>query len=256
MVLSRHAGAIGDRRDRRSTVGETRSLAIGDVLSLRLVPPLTTDARGTFPSVRTDSAGISLRMMLAWRLSLAVGVIGSVWRPRLERSSARSLRGAAGSPMAPRWRSRTPCWLSRAWCCSCMLSALAAGLTTVVVVLIRWLDGVRVSSAARCSVRAQPYVDAAWRSALGRGVLLRRALPGALGPAIVATTGRRQRDSFERTRSWARRSTAQPVGEHDCRRTRFDRLRTVGRDCAWTGAHRDGAGVHASGGQSSRSNCR
>src|SRR5436305_9736658 len=56
-------------------------LAIGDVLSLRLMPPFATDSRGDFHLLGTDRFGRDLfvRMMLAGRLSLAVGVIGSVF---------------------------------------------------------------------------------------------------------------------------------------------------------------------------------
>src|SRR5215217_4048185 len=55
-------------------------LAIGDVLSLRLLPPGSRDVRGDFHLLGTDRFGRDLfvRMMLAGRISLAVGIAGSL----------------------------------------------------------------------------------------------------------------------------------------------------------------------------------
>jgi peptide/nickel transport system permease protein len=55
-------------------------LAIGDVLANRLLPPFSTDAQGHFHLLGTDRFGRDLfvRMMLAGRLSLAIGVAGSL----------------------------------------------------------------------------------------------------------------------------------------------------------------------------------
>jgi peptide/nickel transport system permease protein len=169
-------------------------LAIGDVLSLRLLPPFARDAEGHLHLLGTDRFGRDLfvRMMLAGRVSLAVGVTGSV--------IAATLGTWAGAVAA--WRGG---WVDR------LLMALAdallsvprlvlllvcaalwqPGLATVVVVLVAtgWMGVARMIRAEILGVSSQPYVHAA--TALGVRpwrVLWRHALPNALGPAIVATT--------------------------------------------------------------------
>lgn len=169
-------------------------LVIGDVLSLRLVPPFRSDARGDFHLLGTDRFGRDLfvRMMLAGRLSLSVGVVGSIMAALVG-----TLVGAAAA-----WRGGVADGLSMAIADALLaiprlvlLLVCAAlwepGLTTVVVVLIAtgWMGVARLVRGEVLGVRSQAYVDAA--TALGakpRRVLLRHALPNALGPAIVATT--------------------------------------------------------------------
>jgi len=169
-------------------------LGIGDVLALRLLPPLTRDAHGTLHFLGTDRFGRDLfvRMMLAGRLSLAVGIAGSLL--------ASGLGTAVGAIAA--WVGG---WLDQALMALgdallalprlVLLLVCAAlwrpGLATVVVVLVAtgWMGVARLVRAELLGVRTQPYVDAA--TALGASsarVLLRHALPNALGPAIVATT--------------------------------------------------------------------
>ena len=169
-------------------------LAIDDVLSKRLLPPLSRDGAGHVYLLGSDRFGRDLfvRMLIAGRVSLAVGIIGSVLA-----AAFGTLVGAVAA-----WRGG---WLDR------LLMALAdallavprlvlllvcaalwqPGLTTVVVVLIAtgWMGTARLIRGEMLGVASQPYVQAAvalgapsWR------VLWRHALPNALGPAIVATT--------------------------------------------------------------------
>jgi peptide/nickel transport system permease protein len=169
-------------------------LAIDDVLGARLVGPLSTDDAGRFHLLGTDRFGRDLfvRMMLAGRLSLAIGVAGSAMA---------GLMGIAVGAAAGWWRGpfdRLSMAVSDAMLAIPRLILLllcaalwAPGTTTVVVVLAAtgWMGVARLVRAEVIGARGQPWADAA--RAVGttpRRVLLRHVLPNALGPAIVATT--------------------------------------------------------------------
>jgi len=169
-------------------------LAIGDVLALRLLPPLATDAMGHFHLLGTDRFGrdLFLRMMLAGRISMSVGIVGSLL--------AAAVGTAAGAIAA--WRGGVTDRVLMALADTLLavprlvlLLVCAAlwqpGLASVVVVLVAtgWMGVARMMRAEVLGVRPRLYVQSA--IALGTGswrVLFRHVLPNALGPAIVATT--------------------------------------------------------------------
>lgn len=175
-------------------VSRQNPLAIGDVLTLRLLPPGARDVHGAYHLLGTDRFGRDLfvRMMLAGRVSLAVGIAGSILASALGTVMGaiaawtggavdRILMAVADALLAmPRLVLLLVC--AALW---------QPGLATVVVVLIGtgWMGVARLVRAELLGVRSHPYIDAA--TALGASsprVLWRHALPNALGPAIVATT--------------------------------------------------------------------
>jgi peptide/nickel transport system permease protein len=169
-------------------------LAIDDVLNARLVGPFSTDEAGRFHLLGTDRFGRDLfvRMMLAGRLSLAIGVVGS---------AVAGLIGVAIGAAAGWWRGafdRAAMAVSAAMLAipRLILLLLCAalwrpGTTTVVVVLAAtgWMGVARLVRADVIGARGLAWADAA--HAIGSAparVLLRHVLPNAIGPAIVATT--------------------------------------------------------------------
>jgi peptide/nickel transport system permease protein len=169
-------------------------LAIGDVLALRLVPPLGRDATGAWHLLGTDRFGRDLfvRMMLAARVSLALGVGGSVLAAATGTAAgalAAWLGGAADRVTMA--LADTLLAIPRLVLLLVCVALWQPGLLTVLVVLgaTGWMGVARIVRGEVLGVRARPFIEAA--EALGVShwqVLWRHVLPNAIGPAIVATT--------------------------------------------------------------------
>jgi len=169
-------------------------LRIDDVLARRLVPPLGRDAHGTLHLLGTDRFGRDLfvRLMLAGRLSLLVGIVGAGFSG-LVGTLAGALAGWRGGVLDRALMGVADILLAlpRLVLLLVGVALWAPGLTTILVVLVAtgWMGIARLVRAEVIAVRARPFVGAA--TALGatpRRVLFRHVLPNAVGPALVATT--------------------------------------------------------------------
>ena len=167
---------------------------MGDVVAQRFLPPFATDGRGDFHVLGTDRFGrdIFARTMLAARISLVIGILGSLlaggvgiaigalsaWRGGI---LDRVLMGAADALLAiPRLILLLVC--AALW---------RPGTVTVVAVLVAtgWMAVARLVRAEVLGIRARPFVEgAAALGATSSRILWRHVLPNALGSAIVAIT--------------------------------------------------------------------
>lgn len=169
-------------------------LAIGDVVAARLLPPFTRDGQGQLHLLGTDGFGRDLftRMMLAGRLSLAIGFAGALLAVVLG-ATVGAMAAWVGGIVDRIAMALTDAMLSIPRLVLLLLCAALwrPGGTMVVIVLVAtgWMSVARLVRGEVLGVRERQFVEAA--HAMGAGsmrVLLRHVMPNAVGPAIVAMT--------------------------------------------------------------------
>ena len=169
-------------------------LAIGDVVAARLLPPFARDAAGHFHLLGTDGFGRDLfvRMMLAGRLSLAIGFAGALLAVVLGTLIGATAAWVGGAVDAVAM-AITDAMLSVPRLVLLLLCAAlwrpGGAMVVAVLVATGWMSAARLVRGEVLGVRKRQFVEAA--NALGAPslrVLSRHVMPNALGPAIVAVT--------------------------------------------------------------------
>ncbi len=167
---------------------------IGDVLATRLVPPFARDGGGVWHMLGTDAFGrdVLMRLWLAARISLGVGVAGSVFAGvfGVALGAIAAWRGGAverlilaiGDALLAVPRLVLLLVIAALW-------GPGLGVVIIVLGLTGWMSIMRLVRSDVLGVRVLPFVEGA--TALGipsRRVLWRHVLPNALGSATVAIT--------------------------------------------------------------------
>jgi peptide/nickel transport system permease protein len=170
----------------------TDPLALGDALALRLLPPFSIDVTHHFHLLGTDAFGRDLfvRAMLAGRLSLAVGIAGSVLAGGV--GIAIGAIGGWEGGLIDRLAMATgdvllaiPRLIILLVCAA--LWPPGATMVITILVLTGWMGVARLVRGEVRGLRARPFVESA--HAMGASparVLWRHVIPNALAPAIVA----------------------------------------------------------------------
>jgi peptide/nickel transport system permease protein len=173
-------------------LARTDPLAIGDALALRLLPPLSMDVTHHFHLLGTDAFGRDLfvRAMLAGRLSLAVGVAGSVLAGGVGIAIG-AIGGWEGGVIDRIAMAAADVLLAIPRLVILLVCAAlwppGPAMVITILVLTGWMGVARLVRGEVRGLRARPFVESA--HAMGASpsrVLWRHVLPNALAPAIVA----------------------------------------------------------------------
>ena len=173
-------------------LARTDPLAIGDALALRLLPPFSIDVTHQFHLLGTDAFGRDLfvRAMLAGRLSLAVGIAGSVLAGcvGIAIGAIGGWQGGAVDRVAMATGDvllAIPRLIILLVCAA--LWPPGATMVITILVLTGWMGVARLVRGEVRGLRARPFVESA--QAMGASpsrVLWKHVIPNALAPAIVA----------------------------------------------------------------------